>query len=165
MLVSYDPGVKVAGVALWDGNELTAAWLARGNDWGETALNACLSISEHVPRELVSTYVVEVPQVYTQRKQKGDPNDLIKVALNAGAFVGRALDSFDEAGGEKAHLAQIVQYRPHQWKGQVPKDIAIKRFQKRLSVDELSRIESAPKSLQHNVWDAVGLGLYYMGRR
>ncbi len=154
MIGCLDPGVKEAGVSLWEGTELAAAFLARGSDWRDTADEAFRLIGEHVPRELVSVIVVEIPQIYAQRKLKGDPNDLITVALNAGAFVGHWDDD-----------VEIVEYHPHRWKGQVPKNIAIKRFKKRLSADERTRVEKAPATLMHNVWDSVGLGLYYGGRR
>ncbi len=161
MIVSYDPGAKVAGVALWDDNQLCEAWLVRGDNWGDTAHVAFRSMCERVPTTIIHTFVIEIPQVYVQRKQVGDPNDLIIVALNAGAFGTYA----GFCGGDDG--AEVYTFRPHEWKGQVPKHIAIKRFQKRLSDDERRRvcITKVPKSLQHNVWDSVGLGLYHTGRR
>jgi hypothetical protein len=139
---------------LWEGTELVLGWLARGDGWCETAVAAYQAISERLPCNLITDVVIERPQVYTQRKQKGDPNDLITVALNAGAFAGLFYGQ-----------ALIHDYRPHRWKGQIPKGVAIERFQRRLSIEERARVEEVPKTLMHNVWDAVGLGLHHIGRR
>lgn len=157
MIVSYDPGSKAAGVALWDDDtrQLAAAWLARGDDWRDTAARAFKRLCGFVPMDALTVFAIEKPQVYTQRKQGGDPNDLITVALNAGAF------------GMCAEFcgADVLVYRPHKWKGQVPKKIAIKRFKRKLVAEEIARIElPSARSLRHNIWDAIGVGLYYWGR-
>jgi len=101
-----------------------------------------------LPEELV----IEIPQVYVRARSKGDPNDLIMLAGLVGAFV--------YCFGNASKL-----YRPAEWKGQVTKEITEQRARKRLSPDELSRIElPSAKGLHHNVWDAVGLGLHHLGR-
>jgi len=58
--------------------------------------------------------------------------------------------------------------RPDQWKASVPKSIMSDRIIARLSADEarqLSRdLDSVAGALHHNVFDAVGIGLYATGR-
>ena len=150
MMVSYDPGVKVAGVALWEASELRTAFLARGDGWLSTA-HAALRGMPWYPE--ITEIAIEIPQVYVQSRLKGDPNDLITVALNAGAFCSQFPN------------ITPTEYRPHEWKKQVPKAILAKRTQTRLSIDELNCIEQAPKALMHNVFDAIGIGLHHLKRK
>lgn len=153
-MVSVDPGVKAAGVAVFEDKELTAAWLERGKGWLETAQGIYASIETRYPTEVVlrTEWIVEIPQVYTQDKLKGDPNDLIQLAL--------------VAGGLGTLVGGIKTYLPRQWKGQTPKKTSNARTQEKLSREEMSRVElPRAKSLHHNVWDAIGIGLYHVRRR
>jgi hypothetical protein len=160
MLVSVDPGVKEAGVAVFEDQELVAAWLERGEDWLETAQNVYRQIDLRYPSEVARgiAWVIEIPQVYTQNKLKGDPNDLIQLALVAGAL--GSLTHTDDLRN------RFITYLPRQWKGQTPKKTMNKRVQGRLSREELERVElPRAESLQHNVWDAIGIGMYQIRRR
>jgi hypothetical protein len=95
--------------------------------------------------------VIECPQVYVHSRAKGDPNDLIRLALMAGVIVG--------AIGQK----NVVEYRPAEWKGQVPKDVMTERIKRSLNKGEQSRVVlPRAMSLAHNVWDAVGIGLHHL---
>lgn len=94
-------------------------------------------------------YVVELPQVY--RVSKGDPNDLIFLAFNAGRVVGNALNVFTVL--------------PRKWKGNIKKEVMTERIKRALPEDRHSSvILPARKSLAHNVWDAVGLFLWATGK-
>lgn len=157
MLVSIDPGVCDCGVALWENNELTAAWLARGKFWDETSLIVKETITEHVNTQALTggIVVIERPKIYHQSKQKGDQADIISLAI----FVGSVVTRLFSLG------LQPIFYEPHQWKGQTPKAITTSRTQAKLSPEERRRVELPAPSLQHNVWDAVGLGLYHTRRR
>jgi len=74
-----------------------------------------------------------------------------------------------------AYVAGVL--RPHtlryptaqQWKGSVPKRIHHDRIAKILSPAERAVVAwvavRVPSSLLHNVWDAVGLGLWGLDRR
>lgn len=100
------------------------------------------------------TLVLEWPQVYQGGRQKGDPNDLLPLAALNGAL--RALFP-----APRLHLP-----KPSDWKGQVPKDIMGARILSKLTAEEKAVWNAAqfPKSLAHNVLDAVGLGLYSLRR-
>lgn len=153
--IALDPGVKIAGIACYGDGELACAWLVQGKSWNDTAWQAWAELRAHVPEEVIryANVVIEKPQVYTQNKLVGDPNDLIDVAMMAACFAG------------KLHPDTVIKtYLPRQWKGQVPKAIMTKRIIKRLSEAEHERIELPIKSLRHNVYDAAGLGLYYERR-
>ena len=154
MLLSVDPGVKEAGVAVFESSELTTAWLARGKNWIETADRVHDDFPG--PVNLVQTVVIERPQIYVQSRQKGDANDLITLAL----FCGRVTGLFS------GWTDQVVEYRPHEWKKQVPKNIMMDRIIRRLSDEEFDRIQlPKAKSLYHNIFDAIGIGLHHLQRR
>lgn len=155
MLVSIDPGVKLCGVALWDDGELVNAWLTKGKSWRDTATNVSRDVYQRFSMRISPVDVaIEVPQVYHQSKQKGDPNDLINIAL----FVGAA--SVATATGE------VHTYRPAEWKKQVPKDAMVERIKKKLTPEERARVDlPRAKGLHHNIWDAVGIGLHHIKRR
>lgn len=96
--------------------------------------------------------VVEKPQIYV--KSKGDPNDLINVALAAGYWTGLG--------------SKVFTLLPNQWKGTVPKAICQARIEKKLTSKELAIVTKLTKKLgktkAHNVWDAVGIYLFHVGR-
>jgi hypothetical protein len=156
MVIALDPGVKAAGVAVFIDGELDFAWLAQGKSWQDTAYDAFQGLYRSKcrdPHQYTTKVVIERPQVYQQRKLKGDPNDLVSVALMAGAFCGYA--------GSSALRPEIVSVFPRYWKGQVDPDVMIERIKGKLSKEETGRVElPRKKNLQHNVWDAVGIGLW-----
>jgi hypothetical protein len=150
MLISLDPGVQVAGVAIFEDFELSRAFLVRGDGWHETASNAWDIIRDSYPASvlILADVVVEIPQIYDTRQI--DVNDLITLSLMAGAFVGKGSPF-------------VTTYLPAQWKGQVPKRIMTNRTKNKLSPEECARVElPSARGLQHNVWDAVGIGLHHL---
>lgn len=143
MIISVDPGVQGCGIAEWRDGVLYKAL------YGDPTFS-------DFGLEDEGLLVIEKPQTYVQSKWKGDPNDLIDLAVVVGQLKERA-ENFG---------APTVLYRPREWAGQVPKEIRWARAQKLLSDDELSRIEwPKQKGLKHNVWDAIGIGLFYLKRR
>ncbi len=123
------------GFAWFDNGELAAVL-------GKFSLVAC------------DILVIELPQVYQHGRSKGDPNDLIRVAFYAGAVAG-ALGYF---GG--LLTGKLLTPTPGDWKGQVPKAIHHERIRRVLSTKELGLVSR----VDHNVMDAVGLGLWALGR-
>lgn len=146
----------MAGVAVFEDRELSSAWLVKGPDWLGTAVIIIDELSRRYPEEVLTGahWAIEIPQIYTQNKLRGDPNDLVSLALVAGAL-----------GAMIGDQSRITTYLPRQWGGTVPKDIKNKRVQQKLSDEEMARIELPAKSYQHNVWDAVGIGMHHMRRR
>jgi hypothetical protein len=130
--VSIDPGLQT-GWAAWCGGKLLACGL------GDPPL-ARLRCA------------IELPQVYP--RSPVPPNDLITLAYQAGRYVGRY------AGG-----VEITTVYPHQWKGQLPKAVCAARVRAALlpKRGEPAVLEGALASVatsrQHNVLDAVGIGL------
>jgi len=156
-IISIDPGLEKVAFAVWDdAGKLRSAGLViyrhgpgkeRVEKWRNiaeaTALTTGLSMGDN-------RLVAEIPQVYQDKKT--DPNDLIDLAGIVGALAGK--------------LSGTVEWSPlpREWKGQIPKEITQKRVLKRLAADEMERIQWPIKSLAHNVYDAIHLGLVYLER-
>ena len=156
MLVSVDPGLRACGVAAFDGRSLLWAGYVKNTD--EARWYSMVHAVDNAVRDrcqaIPSSLVIEIPQIYVQSRWKGDQNDIVMLAGLVGAFV----YFFDVREGSKI-------YRPAEWKGQVTKEITELRMKKRLSAEELEKVILPPaKSLVHNVWDAVGLGLHHLER-
>lgn len=154
-LVSIDPGVRGCGCALWiDGVLYAAAYVApaKAPSLPEAITAMVDAVHDWIP--VGSELVIEFPQTYRGRAAKGDTNDLLAVAAVAGAII--ALNG----------SGKFVS--PHTWKGSVPKKTAAgvniikERCLKRLSPEEISKIRLPSKSLHHNVYDGVFLGLWWL---
>jgi hypothetical protein len=90
---------------------------------------------------------------YRGDSAKSVPDDLIKVA--------------SVASGVAYTLSREVSFHHSQdWKGQVPKEIMNRRVKVLLSQGELDLIRktNVAPSLEHNMLDAVGIGLWCCGR-
>lgn len=159
MIVAVDPGVNEAGVALFDDGELACAFLSRGpGGWLETAKQVVLDVGGRVPLPQVAELVVETMQVYRQRLLSGDPNDLVDVAMGAGAVAGLLSAVWRDVA--------VTVYRPAEWKKQVPKRIKNARDVAKLSDEESARVEwPRARADKTHVADAVGIGLHHLKRR
>jgi RNase H-fold protein (predicted Holliday junction resolvase) len=158
MVLAVDPGVRGCGCALFapDGVLVRAAYVpgAKVGDRAAAWVPMARAVATwadfvHSPIQLV----IELPQVYQGSKQTGDPNDLIDLAAIVGGIC-----AIMQCGPE----TKI--YKPREWKGQAPKEIIHERARKRLSTAELAAMVLPAKSLQHNVLDAVAIGLVYLRR-
>lgn len=102
--------------------------------------------------------IIERPQVYRSSQSKGDPNDLITLAIG----VGQMKERLESRG------VQVDLVLPTTWKGQTPKEIHHKRVLARLSPTEKTRLDGClscvARGVRHNVLDAVGLGLWFLRR-
>ena len=155
-----DPGLRVCGLALFEGPTLISAWLSkntsstrvRGNEAWEAMASAVVRDWVRRTRRrgaLISVLGCEVPQIY--RGSKARPDDLIQLAGVVGA-VSSAMPA-----------NKRVSFYPRQWKRQVPKDVHNARVLGRLDAGEQRAIEHAGAAT-HNVVDAVGIGLFFHGR-
>lgn len=155
LLVSIDPGVA-AGVAVWEDRELASAWLVQSTGAAEFVDHSKTIIATLRYRFGAALegarLICEVPQIYHQSKQKGDQNDLIYLTLLVGAIAVRF-----------APIGEVTLVTPFDWKKNTPKEVMTKRTQAVLSPAEQARIE-LPRAtkIQHNVWDAVGIGYYHL---
>ncbi len=152
-LLAIDPGLRTCGVAYFVGGTLAEAKLVVGPKSGDMAWNE-MAGAVHASTPFADEVVIELPQVYNVRaRSKGDANDLIQLAAVVGAL----------ATYHAGRKMQIV--RPSQWKGQTKKEVTKNRCVEKLSEAELARVElPKAKSLHHNIFDAVGLGLWALKR-
>lgn len=154
-LLAIDPGAD-AGWALFDRRKPIG--------WTLTECGLLQPLKEDRIRRAAYVVVVEVPQW-----QRGDTptrtNDLLKTAFRAGIL----------AEGSGCTCCWVV--NPHTWKHSVPKRLHNERTLSRLTPAELDQLELArygnperipgvrvPDGKKHNVIDAIGLGLWAVGR-
>lgn len=141
-LLSIDPGKSYYAWAKWtDDNTLQSCGRRE---------------SEGIGTDYFSHCVIELPQVYQQRKWRGDPNDLIQVALTVGAL--KAM----------VNCLDVTLVKPHEWKGSVPKDVMGNRIVSKLSGKEKKILREGTLGLgdkkKLDVIDAVGIGLWALLR-
>lgn len=150
-LLAFDPGKLSAGWSAFEEKRLARCGLLRA----PTQRGLFEAIREWDLRTRTNGVDVwiERPQVYREAHWKGDPNDLIDVAIVVGALASQA-------------TGNVVLVRPHDWKGNVPKTIHNARIKRALDPAERDTLKAcgAPAGLLHNVVDAVGLGLHALGR-
>lgn len=148
VLYSVDPGVQQSYFARWVDGKLTDLWVDK---WPDCKPHMRGDSNAHSELKLA----VEVPRVYRVTKSKGDPNDLIDLTLVSGRLIG----SFP---------GEFKTYYPYEWKRQMKKEISQKRCRELINVGEFdvvkSFLPSLAKSLHHNMWDAIGIGLHAQGR-
>lgn len=96
-------------------------------------------ITTFCPR-LPDVLCIEEMQVYRQGKQKGDPNDLIKLAFLSGSVV------------DRFRCRKIYLPKPTTWKGQVPKNIHHARLRE--------QNPWIPPRISSDAMDAIGLALW-----
>lgn len=153
VILSVDPSVRSAGVAVFDNRTLIAAHRvtiakADGEDpvnrWRRMALKIVLLAPEGV-----RTLIAERPQIYQRGggRTKGDPNDLLGLAGVVGALAAYL------------PLVEVRSVLPATWKGQVSKEPMSTRILMALSPEERALV---PPS--HDAIDAIGIGLHAIGR-
>jgi len=140
-VIGIDPGLRCTGLATFDGK----TWDVRSIRSTERDLAArCEEIAASIPCAPVDLLVIERPQVYQGRLQKGDPNDLVDLAVLVGVLLRHI-----------PHVRALLP-RPRDWKGQVPKDIHHRRLRARVP-------DLGPAS--KDAMDAVGLALWGWDQR
>lgn len=161
-IASIDPGLAKVAVAIWNSErDFALEWAGlvlcdhspgteRAQKWREMAEAVFPWLWMHGGEPL--DMVVEVPQVYGG-VHKEDPNDLLDLTGVLGAIV----------GGQACNSVAWSPL-PREWKGQLPKEITQSRVDAKLSALEKSCIEWPIKSLRHNVYDAIHLGIVHLER-
>jgi hypothetical protein len=146
VLLAIDPGKRAVGWSLWTGEALYGA--------GYQPFDNLCVLRSWLVAKFPSKIVIEKPQVYPGARAKGDPNDIVDLAIIVGACASILSD------------ARVVY--PGQWKGQVPKTVHHARAISKLGTIErdffVKTLQDVHKTKQHNVYDAVALGLWALGR-
>lgn len=138
LLIAVDPG-NTSGVAFFHFGKLAQAGVHDGNTLSLWGYGGELAI--------------EIPRIYPGGKGKGDPNDILNLAVMAGKILGTH-DNQDA----------VTRYAPQAWKAQVDPDIMCTRVLGFLSEAERGYIAILPESIRHNAIDAVGIGLFHLKR-
>jgi len=125
--------------------------------WKDETLQSCgiyANLIDLTFLGLAQLCVSEKPK-YRGRGSNVDPQDMIDLAWDgalAAAYCGRV----------------VLAVEPNEWKGQLPKHVVETRVRKRLDETEtqtlLTGLTDVRASWQHNVIEAVGLGLWKLGR-
>ncbi len=166
-LLALDPGIRGCGLACFSDDRLVWCAYIKNSMKKGTGVVACVSMVEALVNSIadaaIDKLVVEWPRIYQRGggKSKGDPNDL--------------RDLCGVSAGLASHYSdiEIAHVEPSEWKGQLPHEAVEMRVLQRLSPQELGPIEmeayqkgvkSGGKTFGHNVTDAVGIGLFALGR-
>lgn len=143
LLYTVDPGKHKSAVASFLNGELIGVWFAKPETMEMAAKN-------------LGRVAMERPRSYPGSPvRENDLLDLMAAGMEVAAQLKRPLET-----------VQLV--TPAEWKGQVPKPITKKRIEGKLSQAERMRLGSclllAPVGERHNLFDAVGIGLFILKR-
>src|SRR5579872_885979 len=146
MWVTIDPGIN-SGWAIWSLRGLVACGL------GDPRLSdRHVVVGVEPQQDVIHDVWIEGQIIYP--RSKVDPNDIVKLAQDAGRWAGR----YDSVAVDTHFVL------PAAWKGQVPKDIHHARVWAKLSTEEQEIVSRACRGMavskRHNVLDAVGLGVW-----
>lgn len=171
-LLAVDPSIRSPGAALFrDGVLIRSARVGVTKDTSisqaERAIMAADAVAAwcHACGGAPTTLAFEWPQVYSQAegKSKGDPNDLIAMAAVNGALA----CGMQIACVMRRQQLKILCYKPAEWIGQLPKTTRGKASESPRAKRIYSRLEPAELELvpdQHDAIDAIGIGLFALGR-
>jgi hypothetical protein len=150
-LLALDPGIKT-GVAIFQDSKLFDCGIIHFVDTQIYTQNMFELTNKVKP----TNAIIERPQIYTIANWKGDPNDLIKVAIQVGIFIAAC-----------GPFCKVEEVTPHAWKGNRPKDIDTDYTKSLLDINELRALvnNNIKKFEMHHVLDAVGVGLCFLKRR
>lgn len=110
----------------------------------------CDKTTGNMQFRLLDYVLIEKPQVY--RYGRGDPNDLVDVAIMCGRLA------------EMLRQSKVIDFVfPRTWKGQVPKSIHQTRIKLKMTAQELKLLPTRKDDLK-DVLDAIGIGLWKLGR-
>ncbi len=169
MLLALDPSLNSCGLAVFDEHELVASYrLKETKPPGEVSrgtrcynMAACILSWLNDDHYRIDKLVFEWPQIYRNTKSKGDPNQLLPLV-----GIGMALKGLLPSLGAPCGC-ELTTPTPAEWIGQCPKSTTGdpwksprgKRIASRLTKEELAIVPT-----QHDAIDAVGLGLWKVGR-
>lgn len=153
--IYIDPSITCTGIACFYEGLLTKATMCAPKKKGYDRL---AELSEHAQRWYPTDWDVYFEEPVLRQRGRGPaskPADLIKLAVSAGVVIGALAP------------ASVTALSPTDWKGSLPKEVVHRQMLTVLSDNEKLAIEKGvgrQKSLAHNLYDAVCIGLYIEGR-
>lgn len=139
-MLTVDPGA-FTGWAVFGGSELVRCGCVTPNNWAYLA-------EVVIPSWKIVDALIEEPTIYPH--SKASPVSIMALQLKVGELKGRF-----ESVGCRVELVQ-----PRTWKRQAPKQIHNARTFGTLTFEERVLVQG----VRHDVLDAVGLGLWKLGR-
>lgn len=167
-LVAIDQSLNSPGIALFRSGVLVGSAVLKQKHETHWPIGARVSVTSRDLLRWVAAYTrdvrmvaIEWPQVYNYRNSKGDPNDLLPVAAVGGAVAtGITLLYQDRA-------VEIRSPKPADWSGQIPKYTTGAVWESpraRRILGRLAKHERDIVSVSHDALDAIGIGLWVLGR-
>ena len=159
-LLAIDPGLRNPAYALFRDGVLVRASRVKipgtthSLALGPRMVEVAMLIKQAVGLDAVDDYVTEWPRVYRGIKGKGDPADLFPLA-GVGMYLAGHYRVFADAPTAPEWIGNL----PKTTTGNPLDSIRGHRIWSRLSDEERSRV-----TLSHDAVDAVGLGLWKLGR-
>lgn len=139
MIIAVDPGKRFYGVACFENKILERAAYVEQKD-----------LKKWLGGDELFAKAVYLERQYLPKRHPR-PMDIVDLSFAAGFVKGLVFPT------------NVIEYQPVTWKGNVPKEIMTKRILARLSPEEVDKIEKVGYK-DHNTIDAVGIGLYALGR-
>lgn len=143
-LIKAPRRMELAPRALWIAKELEKVLITAGPRCGVHHSNVCGCHPRYpsIPLDMVSEFPAFHGQILGWAA-----GDLQKLCYLVGVFTG--------------YFAPVTKsftpVTPGEWKGQLPKDVVIRRLTKRFG-------PGATREWEKDVWDAVGIGLWKLGK-
>lgn len=152
--ISIDPGKWAIAWALFEESKLSRCGITKhpGGAFDDGLRDMVYRVREDSGQHASIKTIVEYPKLYPHSRNI-NPDDLITLAVVSGAC---------------SILGPVRLVHPREWKGAVPKGVSHERVQKRLGELEVAvlsaGLEGVIRTLQHNVMDAVGIGVWWRDR-
>jgi hypothetical protein len=153
VLVAIDPGLRGCGVAVFVAGVLLTAFYVDGIEkrargpkvWRKLAMQVLAAL----PAMRIHVLLIEIPQTYADHKSRAD--DLHQLTGVAGAIASAVAS--DEVWG----------VFPRTWTGRIAKTERHSELLATMSPEELAKIIAPQfKTYTHNIFDAVGIGRWYL---
>lgn len=150
--VAVDLGKTKVGVAVFYGDTLKLAFTSHSM-YGSTPEDVAFLVMASLRDDLEDWATVPAPPEFVCEWPMKYPNKRITHKdLESLYLVGNAIGQLNNGWTKK--------YTPGQWKGNVPKPAHHRRLSQILTDTE----HKAMRDTGHDAWDAVGIGLFYLGR-
>lgn len=151
-LISIDPSINNVGVAVWElPNTLLMYKLVhpkvgcRNNEY-DKSLSILNQIKEWIQAYAINRMILEVPAHWAVGGfEARETGSIAKLMLVVGLLYSL-----------KNELEELKIVKPHEWKGQLPKDVMENRLR-----DDYLAIDVDLSKLNPNIVDAIGIGHYY----
>lgn len=173
-ILRIDPAYSIKAAAGWaffsNDGVLRYAGLVRRRDESQSAASFGLTLANAIRERIAVSHpgytdiAVEGMRVYGHHQQKGDQNDLLRITEVGATALGHLASMFSTS---------CIDFIPApDWKFTVDPDVLTQRIKDRLAESPEAEVAvrnfmiDAPrtKSLWHNGYDAIGMGLHHFGR-